>query len=147
MVTPRDTECLSQAKLPPVFIRLLVTLYANIRENVPPAHYHRWVTPFRAVWGAGSDLVMCGNMKRGADLINASTGMLVGNHPRIDGCVRLYVHKRGGRTCSAMEDRTIGREEILRPYKGGTTIVSPTRLISPQPCTPLCTFAGDIPAQ
>ncbi|KAG2499658.1 hypothetical protein HYH03_002596 [Edaphochlamys debaryana] len=34
----------------------------------------RWVVPFRAVWSAACDAALCGNMKRGLDVIHLGTG-------------------------------------------------------------------------
>lgn len=46
-------------------------------QTVSPWHACRWITPFRAVWGPGADFVAVGNMKRGVDMYDASTGRAV----------------------------------------------------------------------
>uniref|UniRef100_A0A7S3RAJ2 DNA damage-binding protein CMR1 n=1 Tax=Dunaliella tertiolecta TaxID=3047 RepID=A0A7S3RAJ2_DUNTE len=34
----------------------------------------RWVTPFKAIWGAASDIIIVGNMNRGVDVFDALSG-------------------------------------------------------------------------
>ncbi|KAF5836066.1 WD40-repeat-containing domain protein [Dunaliella salina] len=56
----------------------------------------RWVTPFKAIWGAASDIIMVGNMDRGVDIFDASSGAKLATHSRPDAMTaipsRIAVH-------------------------------------------------------
>lgn len=51
----------------------IMYVHAHVLCDTP----HRWVIPFRAVWGAGSDVVVCGGMHRTVDILDAHDGRLV----------------------------------------------------------------------